>query len=106
MAVVSKIYSQIRALYIVKTSLTSLALRSLRKISSGGVAILENADLCYVKDIKWSKIMRSQNHNFAVDNNKNPKVLTLHSGVKVGAKDLLLTNERTQQKAINDYYKE
>ena len=58
-------------LYIVKTSLTSLDLRSLRKITSGGVAILENEDLCYAEDIKWSKIMRSQNHNLAVQNNKN-----------------------------------
>lgn len=60
------------SLYIVKTSLISLGLRSLRKITSGGVAILENADLCYAKDIKWAKIMRSQNHNTAVQNNKDP----------------------------------
>ena len=59
------------SLYIVKTSMTSLDLRSLRKITSGGVAILENADLCYAKDINWSKIMRSQNHNTAVQNNKD-----------------------------------
>ena len=58
------------SLYIEKTSLTSLGLQSLRKITSGGVTILDNEDLCYVNDIKWSKIMRSKNHNIAVQNNK------------------------------------
>ena len=46
------------SLYIVKTSLTSLGLRSLRKISSGSVAILENEELCYASDINWTQIMR------------------------------------------------
>jgi epidermal growth factor receptor len=37
------------SLYIVKTSLTSLDLRSLRKIRSGNVAILENNELCFAQ---------------------------------------------------------
>jgi epidermal growth factor receptor len=58
------------SLYIVKTSLTSLGLRSLRKIRSGSVAILENGDLCYAQDINWSKVMKSVSHNTLLQNNK------------------------------------
>ena len=60
------------SLYIVKTSLTSLGLRSLRKISSGSVAILENEELCYAGDINWTQIMRSQVHNTLLQNNRDP----------------------------------
>ncbi len=59
------------SLYIVKTSLTSLGLKSLRKIRSGSVAILENKDLCFAPEIAWDKIMKSPNHNTLLQNNKD-----------------------------------
>ena len=40
------------SLYVVKTSLTSLNLRSLRKIRSGSVAILENKELCFTSEVR------------------------------------------------------
>jgi L1 cell adhesion molecule len=61
------------ALYIVKTSLESLNLKSLRKIRSGSVAILENNDLCYAENINWQRIMKSQSHNTLLQNNKPPE---------------------------------
>ncbi|XP_040565230.1 epidermal growth factor receptor isoform X1 [Lepeophtheirus salmonis] len=61
------------ALYIVKTALTSLGLKSLRKIRSGAVSILENKDLCYAQEINWQKIMKSPSHNTLLQNNKNPQ---------------------------------
>ena len=62
------------ALYIVKTSLESLNLKSLYKIRSGSVAILENNDLCYAENISWQKIMKSQSHNTLLQNNKAPEI--------------------------------
>ena len=59
------------SLYIVKTSLRSLNFRSLRKIRSGGVAILENKELCYASEIAWQKIMKSPRHNTLLQNNKD-----------------------------------
>ena len=56
------------ALYIVKTSLESLNLRSLNRIRSGSVAILENNDLCYAEKINWQRIMKSQQHNTLLQN--------------------------------------
>ena len=61
------------SLYIVKTSLTSLDFRSLRKIRSGNVAILENNELCFAQDVSWSKIMKSSSHNTLLQNNKSPE---------------------------------
>ena len=61
------------SLYIVKTSLESLDLRSLRKIRSGGVSILENNDLCYAENINWQRIMKSPQHNTLLQNNKAPE---------------------------------
>ena len=58
------------ALYIVNTSLESLGLASLTKIRSGSVAILENNELCYAENINWQKIMKSQQHNTLLQNNK------------------------------------
>ena len=69
------------SLYIVRTSLTSLGLRSLRKISSGSIAILENKDLCYASAINWNKIMRSQLHNTLLQNNKDPTQCNLNGYV-------------------------
>ena len=45
------------SLYIVKTSLRSLNLRSLNRIRSGKVYILENKDLCFVDKIYWKKMV-------------------------------------------------
>lgn len=59
------------SLYIIKTSLTSLGLQSLRKINSGAIAILENENLCYTKSIDWPKIRRSPEHGELLSNNKN-----------------------------------
>ncbi|CAG0917994.1 unnamed protein product [Notodromas monacha] len=48
------------ALYIIKTSLEFLGLRSLKTVSGGAVSILENDNLCLVDSIDWSRIKRSQ----------------------------------------------
>lgn len=58
------------SLYIVKTSLTSLGLRSLKKIHSGSIAILENKNLCFAQGVDWSKIKKSQEHGTLLQNNK------------------------------------
>ncbi|KAK4296732.1 hypothetical protein Pmani_030810 [Petrolisthes manimaculis] len=47
------------SLYIIKTSLKSLNLRSLKRIRSGKVCILENKDLCFVEKIKWNRLIES-----------------------------------------------
>ena len=61
------------ALYIVKTSLESLGLKSLNRIRSGSVAVLENNELCYAEKINWQRIMKSQQHNTLLQNNKPPE---------------------------------
>ncbi|XP_058792194.1 epidermal growth factor receptor isoform X2 [Phymastichus coffea] len=58
-------------LYIVRTSLVSLDLRSLKTISSGSVSILENKHLCYADSIKWDTIRRSVEHGTLFSNNRN-----------------------------------
>ncbi|XP_021924577.1 epidermal growth factor receptor isoform X4 [Zootermopsis nevadensis] len=58
------------SLYIVKTSLKSLGLRSLKKIHSGSVAILENKELCFAQGISWDKIKKSSEHETMLQNNK------------------------------------
>ncbi|XP_014252271.1 epidermal growth factor receptor isoform X2 [Cimex lectularius] len=58
------------SLYIVKTSLKSLGLRSLKKINSGTIAILENKDLCFSQGVDWSEIKRSAEHGTLLQNNK------------------------------------
>ena len=58
------------AFYVVKTSLVSLGLRSLKYIRSGSVAILENKDLCFANTIDWKKVMRSTTHSMLLLNNK------------------------------------
>ena len=59
------------SLYIVKTALVSLDLRSLKKVSSGTIAILENRNLCYAQSINWSKIKKSSEHEILLQNNNN-----------------------------------
>ncbi|XP_011298706.1 epidermal growth factor receptor isoform X4 [Fopius arisanus] len=59
------------ALYIVKTSLVSLGLSSLKRISSGCFAILENKELCYAQSINWTRIRKSVEYGNLLSNNKN-----------------------------------
>lgn len=67
-----KLTEYFSSLYIVKSSLKSLGLRSLKKINSGGVAILENKDLCFTDGIDWSQIKSQLNeHSTYIQNNKN-----------------------------------
>lgn len=58
------------SLYIVKTSLESLGLNSLKKINSGTVAILENKQLCFAENIVWEKIRKSIEHQPLIYNNR------------------------------------
>ncbi|XP_050044786.1 epidermal growth factor receptor isoform X5 [Dermacentor andersoni] len=57
------------ALYIVKSSLKSLNLRSLKKIRSGSIAILENKDLCFADSVDWYQVMKSNAHNVLLQRN-------------------------------------
>ncbi len=61
------------ALYIVKTSLQSLNMRSLKIIHAGTVAILENKELCFADTINWDKMKKSQANLILLQNNKNPE---------------------------------
>ncbi|XP_034255203.1 epidermal growth factor receptor isoform X2 [Thrips palmi] len=58
------------SLYIVKTSLRSLGLRSLQKVHSGSIAILENKNLCFAQGVDWKRIKKSHEHNTLLQNNK------------------------------------
>lgn len=59
------------ALYIVKTSLTSLGLQSLKKISSGSIGILENKDLCFANGVSWHNIKKSDGHRVLIEKNRD-----------------------------------
>ncbi|OTF83614.1 epidermal growth factor receptor-like protein, partial [Euroglyphus maynei] len=59
------------AIYIVKTSLTSLGLRSLKRVEFGSVAILENQDLCFASQIDWRKVANSSAHHILMQSNRN-----------------------------------
>lgn len=59
------------SLYIVKTNLKSLELRSLKHINSGAVVILENKNLCFANEIDWSKIKKSSSSGNNLGNNAN-----------------------------------
>lgn len=59
------------SLYIVKSSLVSFGLRSLKLINAGAVVILENKNLCFAEDINWDKIKRSSDHSHLVKSNRN-----------------------------------
>ncbi|XP_066256527.1 epidermal growth factor receptor isoform X2 [Euwallacea similis] len=61
------------SLYIVKTSLESLELKSLKKINMGTVAILENKFLCFAEAINWDRIRKSHEHSLMLSNNSEPK---------------------------------
>ncbi|CAL8135471.1 unnamed protein product [Orchesella dallaii] len=57
------------SLYIVKSSIQALHLRSLKKIRSGAVVILENDQLCYAHEINWS-IIKSEKADVQIYNNR------------------------------------
>lgn len=59
------------SLYIVKTNLKSLELRSLKHINSGAVIILENKNLCFANEINWKKIKKSDIHESMISNNRD-----------------------------------
>ncbi|XP_044271495.1 epidermal growth factor receptor isoform X2 [Tribolium madens] len=62
------------SLYIVKSSLKSLELRSLKRLNAGTVAILENTHLCFADKINWDKIRRSHEHVVMISNNGDPQL--------------------------------
>jgi len=57
------------ALSIIKTSLTSLSLRSLRKVRSGKITIEENEDLCFADTIDWMQINITRREDITTRNN-------------------------------------
>ncbi|KAJ8922134.1 hypothetical protein NQ315_004068 [Exocentrus adspersus] len=67
------LYEYSTSLYIVKTSLESFEMRSLRKINMGTVAILENKHLCFAEAINWDKIRKSHEHHLMLSNNSDIK---------------------------------
>lgn len=62
------------SLYIVKTSLKSLGLKSLKKVNSGSIAIMENRELCFADKIAWNKLVKSKDHKQIIQKNGDPKV--------------------------------
>ncbi|CAO1345232.1 unnamed protein product [Diamesa hyperborea] len=69
------------SLLIMDTSLESLGLKSLKSIDSGAVAIVENKRLCYVEDINWNQIQKSQNPHNNITLNQNSTVCKLDNEV-------------------------
>ncbi|KAG6443142.1 hypothetical protein O3G_MSEX002709 [Manduca sexta] len=61
------------ALYIVKTSLKSLGLKSLKRVNSGAIAIMENRYLCYAEKIAWNKLVKSKDHKQIIQKNGDPR---------------------------------
>lgn len=59
------------AVFIVKTSLMSLGLQSLKKISSGSIGILENKDLCFAEGVAWENIKTALGHRTLITHNKD-----------------------------------
>ncbi|XP_022122355.2 epidermal growth factor receptor isoform X1 [Pieris rapae] len=57
------------SLYIVKTSLKSLGLKSLKKVNSGAIAIMENRHLCFADKIAWNKLVKSKDHKQIIQKN-------------------------------------
>ncbi|KAF7996732.1 hypothetical protein HCN44_002378 [Aphidius gifuensis] len=52
-----------------ETSLTSIALTSLKQISAGDIYIKSNEYLCYAHDISWNNITKSPSQYFFIENN-------------------------------------
>ncbi|KAH9642374.1 hypothetical protein HF086_004906 [Spodoptera exigua] len=61
------------SLYIVKTSLKSLGLKSLKRVNSGAIAIMENKYLCFAEKIAWNKLVKSKDHKQIIQNNSDPE---------------------------------
>ncbi|SPP75364.1 epidermal growth factor receptor isoform X1 [Drosophila guanche] len=59
------------ALSIVKSSLHSLEMRNLKRISSGSVVIQHNRNLCYVGDIRWNAVQKSPDQKQWINENLN-----------------------------------
>ncbi|XP_045784894.1 epidermal growth factor receptor isoform X1 [Maniola jurtina] len=57
------------SLYIVKTSLKSLGLKSLKRVKSGAIAIMENRHLCFAEKIAWHKLVKSKDHKQIIQKN-------------------------------------
>lgn len=66
-----KVDNYFASLYIVKTALKSLELKSLKKINSGAVVIVENENLCFAPQISWKKIQKSSENQNIIENNKS-----------------------------------
>lgn len=49
----------------------SLELKSLKRVNSGAIVIVENKHLCFVEDIDWSKIKKSRDHDSVITPNRN-----------------------------------
>nr|XP_023021161.1 epidermal growth factor receptor [Leptinotarsa decemlineata] len=65
------LYEYSTSVYIVKTSLESLDLRSLKRINMGTVAILENKHLCLAEGINWDLIRKSHDNHLMLSNNSD-----------------------------------
>ncbi|CAO1400328.1 unnamed protein product [Diamesa hyperborea] len=61
------------SLLIMGTSITSLGLKSLNRIDSGAIAIVENKQLCFVESIDWNQIQKSQYLHNNITLNQNSK---------------------------------
>jgi epidermal growth factor receptor len=53
-----------------QTSLNSLGLKSLKRVNSGAIVIVENKHLCFASEIDWAKIKKSKDHEVVVTKNK------------------------------------
>ncbi|CAO1345298.1 unnamed protein product [Diamesa hyperborea] len=69
------------SLFIVKTSLKSLELKSLKRVNSGAIVIVENKHLCFVEDIDWSQIKKSRDHDSVITPNRNSTACKLDNQV-------------------------
>jgi len=54
-----------------QTSLRSLGLKSLKRVNSGAIVIVENKYLCFADDIDWNKIKKSKDHESVISPNRN-----------------------------------
>lgn len=54
-----------------QTSLRSLGLKSLKRVNSGSIVIVENQNLCYAEDIDWNVIKKSRDHDSVIQSNRN-----------------------------------
>ncbi|XP_050360922.1 epidermal growth factor receptor isoform X1 [Nymphalis io] len=61
------------SLYIVKTSLKSLGLKSLKRVNSGAIAIMENRQLCFAEKIAWHKLVKSKDHKQIIQKNSDTR---------------------------------